>query len=153
MKPELEALVGGELDSLGYDLVEMQLRGTMSRPLVDIRLERRDGEAVTVADCARASRAIEARLDAIELIGSRYVLEVSSPGVERPLRTAAEWRRFIGRRANVNSPLLSGRCEVEIVGLEGEAGAEVALLRDERGERRVPLADVIDARLAFHWPR
>ena len=153
MKPELEVLVQGELDSLGYDLVEMQTRGTKSRPLVDIRMERRDGEAVTVADCSQASRAIEARLDAIELIGSRYVLEVSSPGVERPLRNAADWRRFIGSRANVNSTALNGRVEVEIVGLEGEVGAEVVLLRDKRGDHRVPLADVTDARLAFHWPR
>jgi ribosome maturation factor RimP len=153
MNEALEALVVKELEPLGYDLVEFTSRGTKSRPVVDVRIERRDGEGITVNDCSLASRAIEARLDAEELVGPRYVLEVSSPGVERPLRRAAEWRRFIGRQANVNSPVLGGRIEVEIVGLEGESGAEVALLRDKRGEHRVPLSDVTDARLAFHWPR
>lgn len=153
MNRELEALVTGELESLGYDLVELQARGTRSRPIVDVRIERRDGEKVAVEDCARASRAIEARLDASELIGSRYVLEVSSPGVERPLRKVAEWRRFVGSRASVNSPALGGRFEVEIVGVEGDEGAEEVVVRDKRGEHRVPLAEVTDARLVFSWPR
>jgi ribosome maturation factor RimP len=107
---------------------------------------------VTVDDCAAASRAIEARLDAEGSLGERYVLEVSSPGVERPLRRAADWKRFVGRQASVLSPALHGREEVEILGVEGDAGREVLVLRDGRGaEQRIALADVKDARLAFHW--
>ena len=77
-----------ELETLGYDLVELQQRGTKNRPVIEVRLDRRDGEKVTVEDCTRASRALEARLDGGELVSDRYVLEVSSPGVERPLRQA-----------------------------------------------------------------
>jgi ribosome maturation factor RimP len=108
---------------------------------------------VKVGDCERASRAIEARLDAApDLVPARYVLEVSSPGMERPLRTAAEWARFVGRRASVNSLALHGRQEVEIVEVTGEAGQERLRLRDAKGvEREIALADVTDARLAFHW--
>jgi hypothetical protein len=52
----------------------------------------------------------------------------------------------------VSSPALNGREEVEILAVDGEAGREVVVLRDERGhEQRVALADVKDARLAFHW--
>ena len=143
-----------ELETLGYDLVELQQRGTKNRPVIEVRLDRRDGEKVTVEDCTRASRALEARLDGGELVSDRYVLEVSSPGVERPLRTAREWRRFVGRHASVNSPALNGRAEYEIVEIEGDDGAEVAVLKDARGnEHRVSLAEVKDARLAFHWKR
>jgi ribosome maturation factor RimP len=107
---------------------------------------------VTVDDCARASRALEARLDADGSLGERYVLEVSSPGVERPLLKPADWKRFAGRKAKVLSDALGGREEVEIVALEGDAGAEIVVVRDGRGaERRVPLAQVREARLAFHW--
>jgi len=68
------------------------------------------------------------------------------------LRNAADWHRFVGRRASVSSPALNGREEVEILAVDGEAGREVVVLRDERGhEQRVALADVKDARLAFHW--
>lgn len=137
---------------MGYDLVELRSGGSRARPTLDVRIDRRDGEAVTVDDCAAVSRAIEARLDSGHEAGERYRLEVSSPGVERLLRTAADWRRFAGSRASVLSPALNGREEVEIVGVEGTDGAEVAVILDARGnEQRISLAEVREARLAFHW--
>jgi len=148
----LEAIVVSELDALGFDLVELRRGGTRGRPVYDVRIDRRDGEKVTVDDCARASRAIEARLDADESGSSRYVLEVSSPGAERPLKTARDWQRFVGRRANVTAPAFGGWQEVEIVAVEGASGEEAAVLRDQKGvEHRVPLAAVTEARLVFHW--
>lgn len=154
MSESLEEIVNQELDALGFDLFELRRGGTRSRPLLEVRLDRRDGAEVTVDDCARASRAIEARLDGSGLVAPQYVLQVSSPGVERPLRGVADWRRFVGRWASVNSPALGGRAEYEIVALEDEGGAEVAVLRDAKGnERRVALDAVSDARLAFRWAK
>jgi ribosome maturation factor RimP len=148
----LEKVVASEVEKLGYDLVELRIAGSRARPTVDVRIDRRDGEAVTVDDCATVSRAIEARLDVGHEAGERYRLEVSSPGVERLLRTIADWRRFVGSRASVLSPALNGREEVEIIGVDETDGAEVALIRDARGnEQRIALADVKEARLAFHW--
>jgi ribosome maturation factor RimP len=148
----LEGLVTATLDEMELDLVEVRRGGSRSRPTIDVRVERRDGRPVTVDDCARASRALEARLDADGGLGERYVLEVSSPGVERPLLKPADWRRFAGQKAKVLSDALGGREEVEIVALEGDTGAEVVVVRDGRGaERRVPLVQVREARLAFHW--
>jgi ribosome maturation factor RimP len=152
----LEGVVSTELDALGFDLVELRRGGTKNRPLLDVRIDRRDGAKVSVDDCARASRAIEAKLDAEPgaLVPERYVLEVSSPGAERPLTRAADWRRFVGRSANVRSEALGGKQEVEIVGVEGDPGGEVVVVRDAKGlEHRLPLAAVKDARLAFHWKR
>jgi ribosome maturation factor RimP len=117
--------------------------------VLEVRIDRRDGEKVTVDDCARASRALEARLDSGSLVAERYVLQVSSPG-ERPLRTPAEWRRFVGRWANVLAPEFGGRFEAEIGEVEGDGGDAVITLRPEDGEaRRIPLAAVKEARLAF----
>lgn len=153
MNQAIEALVRDELATLGYELVELKLGGSKGRPVLDLRIDRLDQQKVQVGDCEKASRAIEARLDADPtLISSRYVLEVSSPGMERPLRTAAEWTRFVGRRASVNSLKLHGRQEMEIVAVEGAAGQELLRLRDAKGlEHSIALADVTDARLAFHW--
>ena len=151
MSDELEHVVVKGLDEVGYDLVELRKGGTKSRPVLEVRIDRRDGEKVTVDDCARASRALEARLDTGEIVAERYVLQVSSPG-ERPLRTPAEWRRFVGRWANVLAPEAGGRFEAEIVGLDEEGGEAVVTLRPERGEaRRIPLAAVKEARLAFRF--
>jgi ribosome maturation factor RimP len=152
MNDELEHVVAKGLDEAGFDLVELRKGGTRSRPVLEVRIDRRDGETVTVDDCARASRALEARLDTGALVSERYVLQVSSPG-ERPLRTPAEWRRFVGRWANVLAPDFGGRFEGEIVSLddEDEGGAAVTL-RPERGEaKRIPLAAVKEARLAFRF--
>jgi ribosome maturation factor RimP len=152
MNRALEEFVRTELDALGFDLVELRMGGTSRRPLVDVRIDRRDGDRVSVDDCVRVSRAIEPRLDASGLVGDRYTLDVSSPGVERPLRTASDWRRFAGRAAKVLSPGLGGRLEVEVLGIDDAAGVETAVMRDARGiEHRIPLADVKDARLVFRW--
>lgn len=146
---ELERLVTEELGVLGFSLVELRRGGTKSRPLVEVRIERADGQPVTVDDCAAASRAIESRLDAGSVLAERYVLQVSSPG-DRPLRSAAEWRRFVGQWANVLAPEHGGRFEAEVIGVEGDEGAEVLVLREAKREpKRVPLAEVKEARLAF----
>jgi ribosome maturation factor RimP len=151
----LETLVTTELDSQGFDLVEFRRRGSRARPVLEIRMERRDGEALKVEDCARVSRALEARLDESGVAGDRYVLEVSSPGVERPIRSAAEWRRFVGQPAVVTAESLpGGKAEIEIVAVEGEPNAEVAVVRDAKGgEHRLSIAAITQARLAFHWNR
>ena len=155
VSPTLEAIVREEVERLGYELFELRAAGTKNRPVVDVRIDRADGEKVTVEDCAKASRAIEARLDQGDVVAERYRLEVSSPGMERPLRHARDWRRFVGRRASVTAPALrGGKAEVEIVAVEGDAGSEVAVVRDEQGaEHRIALAEVAQARLAFHWQR
>ena len=153
MDQAIEAVVTSELTPLGYELVELRMGGSKGRPVLDVRIDRLDREKVQVGDCERASRAIEARLDAAPtLINSRYVLEVSSPGMERPLRSAAEWRRFVGRKASVNSPALHGRLEVTIVAFDRDDGQEAVQVRDAKGrDHRIALADVTDARLAFEW--
>ena len=156
MKQALEPIVIAELDSLGFDLVELRIGGSKGRPILDVRIDRRDLGKVTVGDCEKASRALEARLDAMpDAITGRYVLEVSSPGMERPLKTVADWRRFTGRTVNVKSSrfaAIGGYSEVEVVAVQGEEGHEEYVVRDLKGnEHTLAPADVQEARLAFHW--
>jgi ribosome maturation factor RimP len=140
VKDSLEDVVVSELDAVGFDLVELRRGGTRSRPLIEVRIDRRDGEAVTVDDCARASRALEVRLDGGQLVAG-----------ERPLRSTLDWQRFVGRWANVLTPEHGGRIEGKILAVEGEHGSEVAVLEPKPGDqRRIPLAAVKEARLAFH---
>jgi ribosome maturation factor RimP len=153
VKDALEGVVVSELDAVGFDLVELRRGGTKSRPLIEVRIDRRDGVAVSVDDCATASRALEARLDGSELVSPQYELQVSSPG-ERPLRTTADWRRFVGEGVSLLAPDHGGRIEGRLVAVDGTAGQEEAVLelnlKGRKSERRIPLADVKEARLAFH---
>ena len=159
MNDALQSLVTKELERLGFELFELRLGGTKGRPVLDVRIDRTDGEKVTVDDCARASRAIEAKLDEASFAGARYVLEVSSPGVERPLRNAADFRRFAGRDAVVTSDAVeggpdAGSREVRITGVEGGDGEEIIVAEDGSGKSlRIPMRAVRKARLAFNWKR
>ena len=151
MNDELERVVTQGLDEAHLDLVELRHGGSKSRPVLEVRIDRRDGQRVTVEDCARASRALEARLDGGGLVSDRYVLQVSSPG-ERPLRTPDEWRRFVGRWASVLAPEFGGRLEAEILSLDEDEGEVTVTLLPERGEpQRIPLTAVKEARLAFRF--
>jgi ribosome maturation factor RimP len=150
VKDELEGVVVKGLDSVGFDLVELRIGGTKSRMSIEVRIDTRDESAVTVADCAKASRAVEGLLDGGRFVPENYELQVSSPG-DRVLRTPGEWLRFSGRWANILSPDFGGRFEARILALEGDDDAAVVIVELKKGvEKRIPLAAVKDARLAFH---
>ena len=155
---ELEARV----EELGFELVELERAGSKSRPILRLRIDRPDsepGQGVTVDDCARVSRALEAYLDEGAVGGGRYVLEVSSPGVERPLLRARDFRRFAGQRVALKgyAPLAGRekRLEGELVGLESvdgdENGGSIRIRLDDGEEAEVPRAEVARAHLVFRW--
>jgi len=146
VKSELEIVVESELDSLGFDLVDLRRHGSRSRPVVEVRIDRRDGERVTVEDCARVSRAIQ------PVVGDQTELQVSSPGADRPLKSEKDWRRFVGRRAVVKSAALGGRKEVEIADVNGTGDDFVVTLREPAAKAReyqVSLSAIEEARLTF----
>lgn len=128
--------------------MELRFGGSRSRPLVEARIERRDGTGVTVDDCAKVSRVLEAKLDGSGLVPERYVLQVSSPG-DRPIRTAADWRRFSGRWVSLLAPEHGGRFEARVVDVVGADGSESVTLEQGGKRRDVPLSAVKEARLAF----
>jgi ribosome maturation factor RimP len=142
------------LEVIGFDLADLRIGGTPNRPLVQVRIDGlpvpagdAGGEArrVTVGDCAVASRALEAWLDgAGSPFGARYVLEVSSPGLERPLRWHRHWVRFVGREVHARVAGL-GRVRARIVAVPDEQ--TVVLAPQGADARPVRLADIRDARL------
>ncbi len=139
------------LEVLGLDLADLRIGGTPNRPLVQVRIEWPPSDpprGVTVGDCARASRALEAWLDDGGPLGVRYVLEVSSPGMDRPLRWHRQWVRFVGRDIHARLEGL-GRVRARILAVPD---GETVVLQPQGGEARtVKLADVRDARLAVDW--
>ncbi len=108
------------------------------------------GHGITTEECARLSRAIEQALEAAALVGPRYVLEVSSPGIERPVRFPHHWRRYAGRRVTVHVARMPGRPVVTIVAVPND---EHVVLRFPDGEDvTVGLRDIRSATLVYDWP-
>lgn len=144
------------VETLGFDLADLRIGGTAQRPLVQVRIDllpdggSPEARGVSVAECATVSRALEAWLDAGAggPLGNRYVLEVSSPGLERPLRWPRHWARFVGREVTAKVPGL-GRIRAKIVAVPDEGSVVLEPLGGM--PRTVPLADIKDARLAVDW--
>lgn len=160
--PELAAEVERRVGEMGYELVELEQAGSRARPILRVYLDRPDsrpGEpGVSVDDCTRVSRALEPWLDGRVGLSERYQLEVSSPGVERPLTKPRDWRRFAGEPVAVkgNAPLAgrAKRLTGELLGLEGGEGEERVRLRLDGGDEvEVPLADIERGNLVFRWER
>jgi ribosome maturation factor RimP len=114
--------------------------------MIRVDIDRAGPQGVSLDDCKRVSRALEAALDVYEPLGSRYVLEVSSPGLDRPIRTADDLRRNRGRRVEVTtSEPFGGRTGLRGVLLESD-GTCLRLREDELGELSLPLGQVAFAR-------
>ena len=139
---------------LGFELADLRRVGTQDRPILQVRIDRPDsrpGHGVTADDCRLVSRSLERFLEDAAIVGPRYVLEVSSPGLERPLRWPEHWRRFVGERARIRSRALPGRPIVEI--LDVPSDTEVRLRMPDGAERVVELGTIDEATLVVDWSR
>jgi ribosome maturation factor RimP len=156
MPDELAALteeVRARVAMLGYELVDLRRGGTARRGRLQVRIDRPlagPEQGITVDDCALVSRGLEQWLDASGLLGSNYILEVSSPGIERPVRWRQHWERFAGRDVTVRLAG-HGRRRATIVRVVPEAEAVVLRLAPEGTELTVPLAEARDAKLVVDW--
>ncbi len=85
----------------GFELIEVEWSGGGREPILRLFLDTEDG--VTLDDCTEASRLVSPLLDMAEIIPGHYLLEVSSPGIDRPLRKAAHFERFRGERVKLHA--------------------------------------------------
>jgi ribosome maturation factor RimP len=148
----LFAPIRDHIASLGFELVDLRRTGTLQRPILQVRVDRPDsrpGQGVTADDCAVISRSLESFLENRAIVGPRYVLEVSSPGLERPLRLPEHWRRFVGRQAWVRAAPFSGKTQVEIVSVPDDE--HVVLRREDQSELTVSFDEIREAVLAVNW--
>jgi ribosome maturation factor RimP len=149
LKQRLHELLTPVVEGLGYELVHLELSGKGGVLCVFIDHWPANGHAgreVTVEDCERVSREVEAALDVEDPIPGSYHLEVSSPGLDRPLVKAAHFRRFLGHQARVTLEApIDGRRRFrgEIAG----ADDETVVLNVEGEPVQLPLEDIRKARL------
>lgn len=115
------------LPSMGLELVEVQFRqeghGWVLRLFID------GPEGVTLEQCTQVSREVSDFLDVEDLIVQSYTLEVSSPGLERPLRSSADFRRFAGKKARIKlrEAVAGQKVFVGVIGRSDDEGVELLL--------------------------
>jgi ribosome maturation factor RimP len=140
-------LITPAIEAMGFDLVRVHVSGSQ-RPTLQIMAEPNSGRAMSVDDCAEISRAISAVLDVEDPIAGAYSLEVSSPGIDRPLTRAKDYERFLGHEAKVetNAPV-DGRKRFKgpIKSVDGNAVELIV----EGADLRIPFAAIHKAKLVL----
>lgn len=101
VRDELTRLLESPIEALGFEFVGLEYLSNPKNRLVRVFIDR-DPDGISVDDCAEVSREISAVLDVEDPISGQYALEVSSPGVERPLFVAEHYRQFAGERAVIH---------------------------------------------------
>ncbi len=135
-----------EIQSLGFDLVRVAMIGGTSDPTLQIMAERRDTRQLALADCEAISRRLSEWLDANDPIDGAYRLEVSSPGIDRPLTRPADYADWTGHEARLKlDPPVDGAKQVSgnIEGIDGDT----VRISSPNGERAIPFAAIASAKL------
>lgn len=147
VEERIEALAEPEAEKLGLRLVRIRLSG-LRRKRLQVMAERLVDGGMDVEDCARLSRALSALLDENDPINGEYDLEVSSPGIDRPLMRVEDFARFVGHEAKLETTgMVEGqkRFKGQIASVEGD----VIHLNTQAGEVALKFALLHDARLVL----
>ncbi|WP_340587015.1 ribosome maturation protein RimP [Erythrobacter alti] len=150
----LVEVIEPEAEALGFELVRVKMTGSGDERTLQVMAEDPATDQLVVEQCAKLSRAISDRIDAIEeageeLVRGAYNLEVSSPGIDRPLTRAKDYARWAGHEAKIAlSEKVFGHRNLrgELVGIEGET---VTIADNSAGEVAVPLGTIHSAKLVL----
>ena len=144
---KIQEMIEPSLTHLGYEIVRILLQGGDVKT-VQVMVERIDRKDMTLDDCEKVSRTVSALLDVDDPFSSRYVLEISSPGIDRPLIKALDYVRFAGFDAKVETLVPSKgrrRFKGKILGLTDDEKS--VRLDAEEGEVSIELENISKAKL------
>lgn len=148
---QIWALTQEVVSDLGYELVDIELTGNRSRQVIRVYIEKPEG--ILLADCVAVSRKLGERLDEEDVIENSYRLEISSPGIERPLRKIQDYERYVGHQVRIR---LKGRLKGKrkIAGKLDEVEDNIVRIISQHGEKvSFSLADIAKANLDVDWDK
>ena len=146
LKERIRELASTVLEAGGFELVDVQVGGLGSRTIVKVLADRPGG--ILLDECAALSRQLSPLLDNADLIPHRYTLEVSSPGLGRPLVTERDFRRRIGELIKVHHLKADGK-ETESQGKLLDCEEEKILIETEAGIQTVSLSAIKKAKVVI----
>ena len=143
----LHRLIEPEVNHLGYDLVRVQMIGGSSDPTLQVMAERRDTRQLDLADCERISRRLSDVLDLSDPIEGSYRLEVSSPGIDRPLTRLKDYKDWTGYDARVTlAEPHEGRKNFTGT-LQGAEDEQILILAKDGQAHALPFSEIASAKL------
>jgi ribosome maturation factor RimP len=146
---DAEALVRPLVEAEGFEVVEVAFTRDAGRRVLRVTVDRADGPDLD--SVAELSRVLSRRLDAVDFGSGPYALEVSSPGIERPLKSPAQFVRATGQRAKVKTVAAPGSRPAVHTGVLVQADDEGIVLLAEGRERRVDYGEIASASTVADW--
>ena len=146
---ELAKLIEPEAQAEGLELVRVKMMGGASDPTLQVMAERPDTRQLSLDDCARLSRRLSELFDRVDPIEGSYRLEVSSPGIDRPLTRRKDYEDWKGYEARISlAQAVGGRKQLSgaLLGLEGD---QVLIDVPGLGRTALPLAQIHSAKLVM----
>jgi ribosome maturation factor RimP len=143
----LHRLIEPEVNRLGFDLVRVQMIGGSSDPTLQVMAERRDTRQLDIADCEKISRRLSDVLDLADPIAGSYRLEVSSPGIDRPLTRLEDYKDWAGHEARVIlAEPHEGRKNFTGT-LRGTEGGQILIFAKDGQTHALPFSEISSAKL------
>jgi ribosome maturation factor RimP len=146
---ELTRIIEPEVKALGYDLVRVAMTGGTSDPTLQVMAERPETRQLDIADCERISRRLSEMFDADDPIDGSYRLEVSSPGIDRPLTRARDFADWAGHEARITLHHPRGDRKQFSGILQGLHGETVELHAKDGQDYELPFSDIASAKLVL----
>lgn len=144
----ITAIIEPIVKQMGFDLVRVKMVGGKSDPTLQVMAERPDTRQLTIEDCTALSHAIDEPLEAADPIEHAYRLEVSSPGIDRPLTRRSDFADWAGHEARIRlTTPVDGAKQVtgDLVGISGET----VTVATSKGERQVEFSNIDSAKLVL----
>lgn len=139
LKREIYPLAEEVAEELGYEIVDIEFQNGSKHDLLSIFIYKKEG--IDLDDCTEMSRSLEKKLDNLEALKNPYYLEISSPGLDRPLKTKDDYRRNIGNEVDVKlyAPI-DGQKEFSFV-LDKYDDENIYFMKDEK-ELAIPIKSI-----------
>ncbi len=147
---KVEEILEPSLTHIGYEIVRIQMSG-LKRKTLQIMIDRLDGTGIKLEDCEQVSRYASVLLDQHDPISGAYMLEVSSPGMDRPLVKLRDFQRFVGHEVIIKTHMVIGNRKTFLGKLESANESEVFLTiknsANEFEKVSIPFSDIKSAKL------
>jgi ribosome maturation factor RimP len=150
IKERITALAESVASQHGVDVVDIEIAGNLRRPTLRIFIEKTGG--VSLDDCEKVSRAMSAVLDVEDPIRSPYVLEVSSPGLDRPLKRLKDFESSVGKLARIITRESIDRQNFFVGRITNVRGSDITLTLKNDSVMKIAFEQIAKARLEIELP-
>jgi ribosome maturation factor RimP len=147
--PELQHTIESSVGRTRAQIIDLAVRGDRGHPVIEVYIDTADG--VTTELCAEVSREVSTAIDASGLIPGEYRLDVSSPGIERPLRFPWQYSKHVGRLVHLKVHSENGEEEIKGVLTASTADGLTLQVKGKGEPLTIPFASILEARVPAPW--